>query len=395
MRTPESKIKEAILHPFEHIREKALCYFAEANCADESIMPLVIQAVTKYKRKRNFRLLRAAERLPQTEATVDWCVRELRRDYDLSDVRQENHRFAVAFILYRAPQPMLWKRLNAIFAAPAFPVEFQELFSDRLERFSWTWDEGWAALKHFGQDTLRRKDMTVNDRFRGAGIVEALARHRKKKAKRVLALLEEEYGDEDFALMNWLWPQFANLAVAMRLEEAVPLLMDRMADETSAAVSELARGALQRIGGDLVVREIDARWGAANNVAFRREAANVLYHVRSDLCAERCLDYFKSEEDYETKLNLAAALLADFSEDAIDFVWPFLADTDDAKATNDDWEVRCSLVTVCSIMERKFPKYLHWYQLAVLNDWGRFGEEPGRMAEAFAPDQVGPKWSEN
>ena len=73
----------------------------------------------------------------------------------------------------------------------------------------------------------------------------------------------------------------------------------------------------------------------------------------------------------------------------------FLADTDDAKATNDDWEVRCSLVTVCSIMDRTFPKYLDWYQLAILNNWGRFGEEPGRMAEAFRPDQVGPQWSEN
>ena len=68
-------------------------------------MPLVIQAVKKHKRKNNFRLLRAAERLPQTEATVDWCIRELRRDYDLSDVRQENHCFAVAFILYHAHSP--------------------------------------------------------------------------------------------------------------------------------------------------------------------------------------------------------------------------------------------------------------------------------------------------
>ena len=209
-------------------------------------------------------------------------------------------------------QPLLWKRLNVIFAAPSFPEQLQDLFSDRLERFSWTWDEGWEALKYFGQDTLRRKEMTATDLFRGAGIVEALARHRKKKAKTVLALLDGQFGDEDCTLMNWLWPQFADLAVAMRLEEAVPLLMKHLGDETYAALSELARGALQRIGGDLVVREIDARWRDANNVAFRREAANILYHVRSDLCTEHCLDYFKVEEDDETKLNLAAALVAHF-----------------------------------------------------------------------------------
>ena len=228
MRTPESKIKEAILHPFPHIREKALCYFAEINCTDKSIMPLVVQAVKKYKRKNNFRLLRAAEHLPQTAATVDWCIKELRRDYDLSDVRQENHCLAVAFILYRAPQPMLWNRLNAIFTAPAFPKQFQDLFSERLHRFSWGWDEGWAALKYFGLDTMRRNEMTMNDLFWGAASWKpwpAIARGKP----RVLALLDKQYGDEDPALMKWLWPRVADLAAEMRLEEAVPLLMDYMA----------------------------------------------------------------------------------------------------------------------------------------------------------------------
>ena len=56
--------------------------------------------------------------------------------------------------------------------------------------------------------------------------MEALARHRKRKAKKVLALLDKQYGDEDPALMQWLWPHVADLAVEMRLEEAVPLLMD-------------------------------------------------------------------------------------------------------------------------------------------------------------------------
>ena len=121
MHTPESKIKEAILHPEEEIREKALHYFSDAHCEDESIMPLVIQAVEKYGREIAFRLLRDAERLPQTEATVDWLINELRRDYDLSDKTQENHCIAVAWVLYSAPQPILWKRFNDIFTAPAFP----------------------------------------------------------------------------------------------------------------------------------------------------------------------------------------------------------------------------------------------------------------------------------
>ena len=44
MRTLESKIKETIPHPVEKMREKTLHYFSDANCEDESIMPLVIRA---------------------------------------------------------------------------------------------------------------------------------------------------------------------------------------------------------------------------------------------------------------------------------------------------------------------------------------------------------------
>ena len=132
MRTPESKIKEAILHPEEEIREKALHYFSHANCEDESIMPLVIQAVEKYGREIAFHILRDAEWLPQTEATVDWLIGELQRHYDLSDKTQENHCIAVAWALLRAPQPILWKRFNEIFTAPRFPSS-----CERRSRIAW------------------------------------------------------------------------------------------------------------------------------------------------------------------------------------------------------------------------------------------------------------------
>ena len=45
MRTPESTIQAAILHPVEEIRTKALAYFARSHTQDETLMPLVIQAV--------------------------------------------------------------------------------------------------------------------------------------------------------------------------------------------------------------------------------------------------------------------------------------------------------------------------------------------------------------
>jgi len=56
-RTPESKIKEAFLHPQEAIRLYALTYYSEARCEDASIMPLVIRSAEKFGREMAWQVL--------------------------------------------------------------------------------------------------------------------------------------------------------------------------------------------------------------------------------------------------------------------------------------------------------------------------------------------------
>jgi hypothetical protein len=394
MRTPESKIKEAILHPEEEIREKALHNFSQAKCEDESIMPLVIQAVEKYGRTIAFHILRDAEWLPQTEATVDWLIGELQRHYDLSDKAQENHCIAVAWALLRVPQPVLWKRFNEIFTATSFPEQLREAFTDRLERFSWDWDKGWTALKYWAEATMRQRTFGRGDVAWVRGIVESLARHRKK-AKIVLGLLDGKYGDEDPAVMEWLRPCFVDIAGEMELEDAVPLLMDYVGHESDLNMADAADRALQRIGGDVVVRNIDAHWQYCENIEFRRAAACILGHIRGDFSIKRCLDYFKGEEDHETKLMLAYALLWNFSEEAVDLLWPFLAEMDEEQLEPDERDLRYHLVAVCTIMGRTFPLFDEWHEAALRDNWGRFGVETGRVADNLKPDEIGPKWSEN
>ncbi len=394
MRTPDSLIKAAILHPEQEIRDEALLYFSAAYCEDDSIMPLVIQAVEKYEREMGFRLLRDAERLPQTEATVDWIINEMRRKYDFSDVAQENYCFALALILYRVPCLLFCKRFDDILTAPAFPKQFQQPFDDRLERFSWDWDRGWKALKYWAEDTMKRRHgLTHSDIGWANGIVEARARHRKK-AKKVLRLLEGQYGHEDPAVMDWLRPCFLDLAGEMRLREAIPFLLQYM-DDDDLNVLDSANTALHRIGGDALVREIDARWWHMEGIEFRRSAAYILDHVRGDLCIERCLDFFKEEEDHETKSALADALLGNFSTEAVDLVWKFLADMDDGELSPNERDLRYRLVAVATIMDRTFPRFDEWRKAALRDNWGSFGLKADRLADEFKPDLFGPKWSEN
>ena len=394
MHTPESKIKEAILHPVHEIREKALHYFSDANCEDESIMPLVIQAVEKYGRRIAFHILRDAEWLPQTEATVDWLIKELQRNYDLSDKAQENHCIAVAWALLGVPQPVLWKRFNDIFAAASFPEQLRETFTDRLERFTWGWDKGWESLKYWAVDTMRNRSLTRGDVAWVRGIVESLARHRKK-AKFVLDLLDGKYGDEDPGVMDWLRSNFVDIAGEMQLEDAVPLLMEYVGHASDLNMADAADRALQRIGGDVVVRNIDAHWWHTEDIEFRRAAACILGHIRGAFSIERCLDYFKGEEDHETKLMLAHSLLCNFSEEAIDPIWNFLANMDEDALEPDERDLRYHLVAVCTIMGRTFPHFEEWHEAALRDNWGRFGVETGRVADNLKPDDFGPKWSEN
>jgi hypothetical protein len=48
MRLPPDKVKEAILHADQDVREAAVYYFARSHSSDPAIMPLVIQAIEKF-----------------------------------------------------------------------------------------------------------------------------------------------------------------------------------------------------------------------------------------------------------------------------------------------------------------------------------------------------------
>src|SRR6266481_96217 len=78
VRLPESKIKEAILHPDIEIRDRATSYFAKSFSSDLAIMPLVIKAVETYGRQNDvYRLIGESRDIPQTEDTISWVIDEL------------------------------------------------------------------------------------------------------------------------------------------------------------------------------------------------------------------------------------------------------------------------------------------------------------------------------
>jgi len=390
MRTPEAKIKEAILHPDAEIRLYAIGYYSEVYSPDKTVMPVVIQAVEKYGREATFEILHEAFRIPQTEATVDWAIGELRRrDYDPSDVVQENHAFVIARTLRSAPPPIFTRRFEEIVKAPAFPEALRQEFVDRLGTFAWDWERAWQALKYFGLDS-RERHGTQRDFDWEHTVLEALARHRQQ-GERVLELLKGQYGGEDPYLMCWLRARIIDLAGEMRLTEAVPVLMDQLGEDHSCSAGK----ALERIGGDEVLDEIEARWRRGRR-KFRRRTAEILRGLRGDRCAELALRFFRKEQDQETKLRLGEALLENYCEDAVDEIADFAVEIG-AKVCrlHCDWDLRYRMVAGCMVMGRTFPQFGRWRRRALQDNWGHLDLPPDRVADFYKPPQVGPRWSEN
>ena len=379
MRTSESKIKQSILHPEEEVRLTAVSHFFRSHCLDQTVMPLVIEAVEKYGRNRAFRILRAADNLPQTEASIRWLAGELSKDWDLDDVEQDNYCSAAALVLCKAGTDLLKPEFSEL---PFFPEELHLGFHERLEMARWDWETGWAALEALGAAVRERGDYRRADFARGARIVESLARH-PGKGDVLLRLLHRRYRGRERNLMEWIESFLIDLAGKVRLEEAVPVLVERL-HEDDLGIGDSSIMALAAINGDGVVRAIADHWPDGDD-DFRLSAANVLEYVHTDLKVRNCLEFLAGEEQEDTKDFLANALLASFAEETIEPARRMVpGEWDDL--TPDRTDLRYHLVAAATVMGVSFPEYEAWYGYAAQRNWGWDDHDRGRIRENLRED---------
>jgi hypothetical protein len=377
MRPTDDKIKEAILHPEAEVRLVAVSYFTGSHSQDPTVMPLVVEAVRKYGREAAFFLLRRAEGLAQTDATVDWLIDELARDYDIEDVAEDNYHCAVALILCGADPDLLASRRSRIAASPHFPEELRERLDRRLEMRSWDWATGWAALEELATSAMREDEFSRRDFAAAEDIIEALARSGREQTELVLRMVDYDFGDMDPDLIVWMDLFVIDLAGAMRLEEAMPTLVEGL-HETDIDLADACVSALGRIGGDEVVRALADEWPDAGT-DFRLSAASVLEDIPTDLSVESCLRFLADEEDDLVQFFLAGALVSQLDDRAIDSVREFLIAQE--KLTLDCSDLRNRLVLASTILGVSFPEYDLWYADAVKDHWGRGNRGSFRMRD--------------
>jgi hypothetical protein len=375
MRLAESKIRAALFHPEKEVRLTALSYFSRGR--DETLMPLVIQAAEQFGPESGFDLLRDAEGLPQTPATVEWLAGVLSRPWDLEDVVNDNYCYAAAMLLCKARVDLLRPEMINL---PCFPEVLRPLLEDRLKMASWDWDAGWAELKKIGEEVQDLGECRPGIARRADRVLEALARH-ADKADVLMPLLRRDDPDEDGELIYWLEPLLAELAGKMRLQSAVPILVDRMREEEFLMIDS-CQTALQAIGGEQVVAALVQEWPEADS-DFRIRAAEILEHIHTDASAEKCAEYFAVEKDKEVKDFLAEALLANFVIEAVEPVRQWALGEE---LVLEDSDLLFRLVAASTIMEVRFPEYDDWYNRAVKVKWGWADLDQERLRPEFLDD---------
>ncbi len=388
MRLPEERIKAGIRHPEEEVRLTAVEYFTNSYSPDPAIMPLVVEAVEKYGRANGFRLLRHAEGLEQTSATLDWLMAELEREYDGGDIEQDNYRFAVAVLLCRADPELLVPRHRQIVKLPGFPEQLRVPLSERMKLYFQNWPPLWEALETWGKGKMQVSEITSADSRRLDRIVEALARHPNEGSETVMSLLNRHYKGYNKALMQWLEPQIVDLAGRMHLNDAIPLIFERLEEDDEGVMDQIS-DALSRIGGDAVVDAVSEKWDSVfPDSQFL--LAETLEHIHTDRAFEHLLAYLEEADDPDLEVFIAYCAISHLSPDAMAPVRHRLVDVPEREMDGDEWDLRYRLIAAATLMGERFPEYGPWHAEAVKTNygWRKIGNaKPKRLADAFADDR--------
>lgn len=353
MRLPEAKIKEAILHPEKLARQEAMHYFADCFSRDTEVMPLAIQAIEKYGRQQAFLYVHPLADLVQTEATVEWTIRELHKEEDKAEDR-DTYFPALSRLLCNADPRLLVPRAQEILQAPGFLKDLTFEFQERLDLLAWDADRCWKELDDICREAAKPEMADVN--FGHAHrVVEALPRQGDKYTEKVLELLGQKVTDFENDPMSWLEIFLVELAGEMRLERAVPLIVAKL-HEMGEILSEECVDALGMIGTEAAAEAVAEGW-LTSEWDYRIYATSALEKIHSNMTVKKCLELLPQDKDEDIRTKLADALLAQFAFEGIEPVRQMI---ERGEYDSSSLDLLHRLVAVSTIMDVTFPELPMW-----------------------------------
>jgi hypothetical protein len=354
MRLPEAKIKEALAHPDKLVRQEALLYFADCHSRDAAVMPLAIQAVETYGRSQAFLHLHMVAQLAQTEATVEWAIKELHREVDKAH-DLDSYFPALSRLLCSADPQLLLPRADEVLQAPGFFKELAPEFRERLQLATWGADQCWNELERVCAGGVGKHYSSDVDFGHARRVVEALARQGAGHVDRTLDLLAKEVEDFETDPMTWLEIFLVMLAGEMRLKPAIPLVVKKL-HECGELLSEQCVEALGKIGTDAAAEAVAEGWLEAE-WDYRLYATSALGKIHSDTTVRRCLELLPQDKDLDIRTKLADALLGQFADEGVEPVRKMVQRRAYDPASSD---LMRKLVAVSTALGVTFPEYPVW-----------------------------------
>lgn len=354
MRLPEAKIKEAILHPDKLARQEALLYFSKCFSLDPEVMPPAIQAIEKYGRQEAFSSIHVIADLAQTEATLDWAIRELNQQKDKA------YCLRLSRLVANADPKLLLQREQDILKSSGFTQKFVPEFRERLQLLAWDADQCWNELERTAEEGKSNNHPGEVDFDHAIRVVEALARQGEKYTDRVLELLRQKVDYEEDTPMIWLEIFLVMLAGEMRLERAVPLIVAKLHDFGEILAEECVT-ALTKAGTDQAAIALSEGF-LQESWDYRLYASGAFDAIHSDATVAKCLEMLPQETEPDIKTNLAYGLISNFAFEGIEPIRQLVLGKDfDPRMV----DLPRHLVAAATIMGVMFPEYDQWKKEAL------------------------------
>ncbi|MFO8015307.1 MAG: hypothetical protein R6X20_18650 [Phycisphaerae bacterium] len=298
MKLTTDRIKEGILHERRMVRDLAARYFSEAYSPDPDVMPKVIEAIETRGWADAFNSPASFNHLAQTEDTLGWFVAELEKVGEPVNLAETDHCLNVGSIIAKAPVALLMQHESRILGLKGLLQHHRRAVSQRLRFAGENVDRQWEMLEAFCEQEKATRYVNEVDLGYAGRLAEAIARD-GRYAEKVLDVLSQTYEDVTDDPMSWMEPLAVEMAGEMRLEAAVPSLVERLWIDADW-LREQCMDALAKIGTDEIVRAIVERF-PGSPWHCRLFASAAMERLRSDLAVSRCLELAGTEEDWNVK----------------------------------------------------------------------------------------------
>jgi len=354
MRLPADKVKEAILHADQDVREAAAYYFGNSYSSDPTIMPLVIQAIEKFGFDNAFETYSFLEDLVQTDDTVRWLIQQLSKLGQPTNEKEAEPILAYISALVHADPAILKTHEAEIKGLDSLDPDSKDAIGERIWFPSRSAEELWRDFEDFCQTHEDDESLDDEDFDFACRVVEALAHHRDQYANKVLEIIDGETDEID------IWKEgFAiRLAGEMKLEAAIPLMMTASHESPSGWITEECHRALTKIGSEAVVAQFVSDF-AKSEWFERMSIARTLENIHSDQAVQACLDLLNLEKDREIRGILLQSVLYNFSTEGIEPARQLILKT---HLDPNVLEVRPTLLTACKLMGERFPEFDTWHE---------------------------------